>query len=208
MPDIIRIERALIDNQKVPLRFVFGLGPAPHPKRRLLDIMLDEAGSLNDVLTRFLAFARSEPGELAAFDLGAECRAVAELMRHRPEAPSVACDAPEDTPLMVRGNREQIRQVILNLALNALDAAGPDGTLTITAGPEGDHGVVHVCDTGPGFSAEAVANFGTPFYSTREGGTGLGLATSLRITEDQGGTLAVHPDHAAGACVVLRLPKE
>ncbi|MBE0565503.1 MAG: ATP-binding protein, partial [Krumholzibacteria bacterium] len=103
-------------------------------------------------------------------------------------------------------NREQVRQVLLNLALNAGAAAGPQGRVEIAV----DHPTAalrcRVRDDGPGFSAEALANFGTPFYSTREGGTGLGLATSLRLVEDQGGSLAVLSDHTPGACVEMILP--
>ena len=61
-------------------------------------------------------------------------------------------------------------------------------------------------DDGPGFTPEAVDQFGTPFFSTREGGTGLGLATSLRIVEDLGGTLAVDPQFKGGARIILTLP--
>jgi len=180
--------------------------PPDHPKSRLLGIMLDETGRLNDVLTRFLAFARSEPGELTVFEPETECRAVAELLSHRTDAPRVDVRLPEGPPLQARGNREQIRQVILNLALNGVDAGGPDGTLTLTLKAEDRACVLRVCDTGPGFTAEALTYFGTPFYSTREGGTGLGLATSLRIVEDQGGSLTVDTAHSPGGCVVLRLP--
>ena len=61
-------------------------------------------------------------------------------------------------------------------------------------------------DDGPGFTPEAVASLGTPFFTTREGGTGLGLATSLRIVRDHGGELTVDPDHRGGARVEVTLP--
>ena len=178
--------------------------PPDHPKGGLFRIMLDETGRLNQVLTRFLAFARSEPGESTVFDLAEEARAVQQLLAHQPDTAPLKLAGAASLP--VRGNREQIRQVLLNLAINAAAASGPDGQveLTLTASEAGR--ICRVCDTGPGFTADAVANFGTPFFSTRAGGTGLGLATSLRIVEDLGGTLAVDLDHAPGGCVVLTLP--
>lgn len=179
--------------------------PPEHPKSRLLAILQQETGRLNTVLTRFLAFARSEPGELRTFDLTAEARAVVDLMAHQPDTAPVILHT-EVPQVSVQGNAEQIRQVILNLALNAASANPGTDPVEISVRLAGDRGQCLVCDHGPGFSQEAMDNFGTPFYSTREGGTGLGLATSLRIVEDQGGTLEVDREHRGGACVVLSLP--
>ncbi len=163
--------------------------PADHPKAHLLHILLQETRRLNQVLTRFLAFARSEPGETAAFDLASEVRTVGDLLAQRPDAPPIELQVPAGEPFMVTGNPEQARQVMLNMGLNAVQAAGPAGTVTLAITPETNRIHCMISDTGPGFSAEALANFGTPFYSTRHGGTGLGLATSLRLAEDMGGSL-------------------
>ena len=180
--------------------------PPEHPKGRLLGILKDETGRLNSVLTRFLAFARTEPGEAAPFDLGAEAHAVAELVAAQPDLPPITVRGAGTPGLEALANREQVRQVLLNLALNAGAAAGTGGRIDLILDRTDAGCRCRVCDDGPGFTADAVANFGTPFYSTREGGTGLGLATSLRIVEDQGGSLAVVTDHPGGACVELILP--
>jgi len=179
--------------------------PADHPKSRMFTILQEETGRLNQVLSRFLAFARSEPGDIAPFDLPAECRAVVELMEHDPGSVPVTIDSPPGLGAAL-GDPQQIRQVLLNLVLNATVAAGPNGRvdLILKSGPV--QIICSVRDSGPGFSAEAVANFGTPFYSTKSEGTGLGLATSLRIVEDLGGTLAVDSSFTEGASVVLVLP--
>jgi signal transduction histidine kinase len=179
--------------------------PADHPKSRMFTILQEETGRLNQVLSRFLAFARSEPGDIAPFDLPTECRAVVELMEHDPGSVPVTIDSPPGLGAAL-GDPQQIRQVLLNLVLNATVAAGPNGRvdLILKSGP--GQIICSVRDSGPGFSAEAVANFGTPFYSTKSEGTGLGLATSLRIVEDLGGTLAVDSSFTEGASVVLTLP--
>ncbi len=180
---------------------------ADHPKARMLGILKDETGRLNDVLTRFLAFARSEPGEAHPFDLATEARAVADLVAARPGQPPVALTSgarPDaDRPGQPRAGAPGPAEP----GLNAGDAAGPRGRVpSAWTAPATVDVRCRVCDDGPGFTAEAVANFGTPFFSTREGGTGLGLATSLRIVEDQGGTLRVDPEHTPGACVEMILP--
>ncbi len=161
-----------------------------HPKGRMLSILLDEAKRLNSVLTRFLEFARNEPGEQSIFNLVIEVTNIAEMIRHHPDYSKVTCDVitPEDEHLCM-GNREQIRQVLLNLGLNAAAACSPTGKVTFQLVKEGDYSRCAVSDTGPGFTQEALEQFGTPFFSTKPKGTGLGLATSLKIMQDQGGSL-------------------
>ncbi len=178
--------------------------PSDHPKGGLFRIMLDETARLNKVLTRFLAFARNEPGESAPFDLAAEARAVQQLIAHQPETAKV--DLSGEESLMALGNQEQIRQVLFNLALNATAACGTDGEVQMSLTRSGDQAVCRVVDSGPGFSADAIEHFGTPFFSTKQEGTGLGLATSLRITEDLGGSLTIDENHETGGCIVLALP--
>ncbi|MDX2475325.1 MAG: HAMP domain-containing sensor histidine kinase, partial [Candidatus Krumholzibacteria bacterium] len=177
--------------------------PPEHPKGGMFRIMLEETARLNQVLTRFLAFARSEPGDSAPFNLGAEAAAVQQLLAHQPDTAPLQISG--ETNLWATGNAEQIRQVLLNLALNAAAAAGPSGEVELVLAREGDRAVCRVLDSGPGFSADAVDNFGTPFFSTKHEGTGLGLATSLRIAEDLGGTLQIDQDHAPGGSIVLTL---
>jgi signal transduction histidine kinase len=179
--------------------------PVDHPKGRMFAILQEETGRLNQVLSKFLAFARSEPGEAAPFDLVAECRAVADLMAHRPDTPPITVEAEGGLPPAL-GNREQVRQVLLNLALNGAAAAGSGGSVAMTIEPVSAGLRCRITDTGAGFSPEALANFGTPFFSTRSDGTGLGLATSLRIIEDLGGTLEPDPSYSAGGRIQMVLP--
>ena len=112
---------------------------------------------------------------------------------------------PDDLPAVL-GNRDHIRQVLLNLALNGAAAAGPDGAVAVACSAQDRTVTFTITDSGPGFSGEDVANFGTPFYTTRDEGTGLGLATSLRIVEDHGGTLKPEATPDGGGRVAMTLP--
>jgi len=178
-----------------------------HPKGRMLTILLDEARRLNSVLTRFLEFARIEPGDRASFDLLKEARDVAEMIRHHPEFNKTTSQIiAEDDRYPALGNRQQIRQVLLNLALNGAAAGGPGGRIIFRLENTGTSCCCQVMDTGPGFTTEAMDQFGTPFFSTKDQGTGLGLATSLKIVQDQGGTLQPERSPEGGAVVALKLP--
>lgn len=181
--------------------------PAGTGRGRMLAIVREETARLNDVLTRFLTFARPPTGDRSRFDLAHELTDVAELLGHRDHAPAITLDA-GGGGAMVDGDRTGLRQVLLNLLLNAAEAAGaaPAGAVTVTLTSTSSHHQIAVVDNGPGFSPEALASLGNPFFTTREGGTGLGLATSLRIVGDHGGELIVDEAHSDGARVVVRLP--
>lgn len=176
-------------------------------RSRMLAILKEETARLNEVLTRFLGFARPATEGASRFDLGDELRRLGDLLAHRPDAPRVSVRVPDGVH-PCEGDLTQIRQLLLNLGLNAAEAAGPKpgGAVTLALSRQGHELVITVADNGPGFSPEALRNLGTPFFTTRPGGTGLGLATSLRLARDHGGDLVVDPVDTDGARVVVRLP--
>lgn len=178
---------------------------ADSPRGRMLAIIREEAGRLNDVLTRFLSFARPGEARPVRVDLRDELARLADLLAHRDPTADVTLTA-GDEPLVVRGDLGQLRQLLLNVGVNAAEAAGPDGRVGLHAMSEGRRAVILIDDNGPGFTPEAVASLGTPFFSTRDGGTGLGLATSLRIARDHGGDVSVESGHDPGARVRICLP--
>lgn len=177
--------------------------PEKNPKRKLLNILLQETGRLNQVLSQFLDFARAKPGTQETVDLVHEVNSVVGLMANQKDIPPLVTSLPEEC--QVRGNREQVRQIVVNLVLNAAAMGLNSSPVTITVESDGTNGRLMVFDQGPGFTPEALENFGTPFFSTRHGGTGLGLATSLRKAENMNGSLSVADDLTIGACVILSL---
>jgi len=184
--------------------------PPDHPKGNLLRILSTETARLNDVLTRFLAFARPQSGQRETIDLLAETEQVADLVRQRPDAGTIDIAFSTDPSVrwVVEGDREQIRQLLLNLVLNAVQASGPEGVVHITLAGGSAPGLLtcRVEDNGPGFSPEALEHYGTPFFTTRAGGTGLGLAICHRIMEDLEGTLNAANLPEGGAVVTLTFP--
>jgi signal transduction histidine kinase len=107
----------------------------------------------------------------------------------------------------VEGHPQKLRQVLLNLVKNGVEAAGPGGKVLVglSAG-SGGGAVIQVSDTGPGLSAEASHKLFEPFFTTKPTGTGLGLAVSLGIVHAHGGTLEAGQAPGGGARFTIHLP--
>ncbi len=182
--------------------------PPEHPKHRLLQVLIDESVRLNQVLTRFLAFARPRPLSQDEIDVTAEIDAVIALLQGQKEGRAVRFVlAPDAHPaLILHGDREQLRQVLLNVFLNACQAAGEGGTVQVHRSILAHTCRVVVEDSGNGFTQEALENAFTPFFTTKEQGTGLGLAISHRIMELHAGRILLGNREQGGGRVELELP--
>lgn len=111
----------------------------------------------------------------------------------------------------VQGDDAQLQQVFMNLFLNALQAMGPNGTLTITTETaEGENGArllqIQIEDTGVGIAPENLEHLFVPFFSTKKNGTGLGLAISHRIVLEHRGTIRAQSEPGKGSVFSLSLP--
>lgn len=117
----------------------------------------------------------------------------------------VTLDIPPKTSLLA--DRDMLRRAVLNLVLNALDAMPDGGELAITSW-QGPHGIeLEVADSGPGLSDEVRRRAFEPFFSTKPGGTGLGLAVVYRAAEAHGGQVHVLNCPEGGAAFTLCIPR-
>ncbi len=159
--------------------------------------LLRELGYLAHVVTEFLEYARRPPLEFGSVDVRALLAEVAEVCCPGAKpAMRVLVDAAD---LQVRADRGQLRRAIINLTQNAVTAAGPSGTVILEGRPDGAKVVIEVRDSGAGVPAELVDQIFTPFFTTREKGTGLGLAFVRDIVRDHGGEVGVERAPEGGA---------
>jgi two-component system sensor histidine kinase HydH len=134
-------------------------------------------------------------------------QSVLDLVRARAERQRVALHLDADGDLSLTVDPEQLRQVVLNLTLNALDAMPRGGTLRLgVRGAPGGRARIDVEDSGPGIPPAALSRLFEPFFSTKDTGLGLGLVISRRIVEDHGGTLAAANRPEGGARFTIDLP--
>jgi signal transduction histidine kinase len=185
--------------------------------RLLLGILAKESKRLSGLLTDFLKFARPRPPKPLASDLNALAREAARIARgSRPQADAVTVDLDlADTLPAAPVDPDQLQQALLNILVNALDAAAssaaagrPARVTVATAGPgqSGSAWIVRVADTGPGIDPEARARLFEPFFSRKPDGNGLGLAISKRIVEAHAGRIEVASAPGEGATFSIVLP--
>lgn len=183
--------------------------PADSPRRRLVEIQNKEIARLGQTLERFLSFARPQAVLGEPVDLAKIASQVRELVEHRARQQDVSITVENNGAQPVTGDADRLQQVVLNLALNALDAMPQGGRLSfglhLEQGPNGREQVFEVADTGPGIPREEAERIFDPFYTNKENGTGLGLSISERIVEEHGGYIELAPA-AEGACFRIHLP--
>jgi two-component system, NtrC family, sensor histidine kinase HydH len=189
----------------------------PGETAELLNIIVEEANRLNNVVTRFLDYARAErPGRegSARVDLNAIVRKTSHLLGQQDELKNVEVRVRTDDLLpTVAGDAESILQVFLNLGLNALQAMPTGGTLEILTTRRrrsrlgyGQFAEVRFRDTGVGIPRDKLKKLFIPFYTTKTKGTGLGLAISQRIINQHGGTIEVRSTLGQGSTFSVFLP--
>ncbi|MCC6672686.1 MAG: HAMP domain-containing protein [Planctomycetes bacterium] len=168
-----------------------------------------EAYRAHEITARLLTFARQDRGDVGPVDLRACLGEVERILRHQLEQSGLRLhlDLPESLPA-VRSNAGELKQVLLNLLVNARDASPPHSEIRLAA--RGVDGTVEltVQDQGSGVPSEYLERIFDPFFTTKPPGkgTGLGLALSLALVEGHGGRLEVHNTPGSGACFTLTLP--
>ncbi|HEU4724547.1 MAG TPA: ATP-binding protein [Candidatus Eisenbacteria bacterium] len=165
----------------------------------------DEVASLKRLLQEFSEFGRFPAPELAPFPLD-ELLGDLRALYAREIGEGRLRIEPASERLVVSADRGQLRQALVNLVLNGLDAAGAAGTVTVSASRGEREARLDVRDTGPGFTPDAKANLFVPGFTTKSQGSGLGLAVVERIVNEHGGSIAVESRPGAGATFHLRLP--
>ena len=172
-----------------------------------LHIIEGEIRRMERCLHTFLDYARPPKPERHLVDLAALARRTLKLVEVRAERQKVALRfEPPSEPFQVLADAGQVQQLLLNLAINALDAMPQGGLLEIQLRKREGCVELSVLDTGSGIPPSMQGQLFQPFATSKEKGVGLGLVISRRIAEDHGGSLGVQSRPEGGVCFTLRLP--
>ncbi|MEW6324469.1 MAG: ATP-binding protein [Nitrospirota bacterium] len=178
--------------------------------RKLMDIALREMDRLDTIIAAFLTSTRPVDLHVARCNAAAILDETVKLLyTHADFRPSIAVRQEFESPeIWLMADPDQLRQVVWNLLLNAVQAMPQGGTLLVQAARRpGDAGVeVSIRDTGRGIKPEHLSQVFTPFFTTRHGGSGLGLAIVHRIVEAHRGRIHIDSRERHGTTVTLSLP--
>ncbi len=187
----------------------------PREDAEFIEVIVDEVNRLNGVVTAFLDYSRPLKQSFGPTDVGEVVTRTLRLIQNDvPKPIQIRVELAEGLP-RVDGDAEQLKQVLINLVQNAIQAIGErPGEITIrTLRPDrfGDfrttEGVeVQVSDNGPGIPNEQQLNIFVPFFTTKQKGTGLGLAICQRIVKNHGGVISVQSRPGEGTTFMIRLP--
>jgi signal transduction histidine kinase len=190
----------IIRNSAERLRAKYGRKDDP-----TFDFIPEEVDRLDELLRRYLQFARLEIGNIEDVDLGALSE---QLRRHLPASLESAPEFAVPHGLMVRADPSALKQVLLNLLLNA-DAACVQcskARVSLQAKQDGERVEIEISDTGTGMDKETLRRAAEPFFTTRSDGSGLGIYLAQTLTEKMKGTMSIESRTGEGTTVTIRLP--
>ena len=179
-----------------------------HEDVRLMDIVLREAARLEQLVAAFLAFSRPSPPRPRRVDLDRVLAEALEVFANDPAAAAISIER-SLLPTIAWCDPDQARQVFWNLLANAAHAAAgaaTGGTVRVACWTDAERAVCTVEDDGPGIAPADFKHLFTPFFTTKAGGTGLGLATIQRIVDAHRGTVSVSSEPGRGARFTVRFP--
>jgi signal transduction histidine kinase len=163
------------------------------------ELALKEIERICDLITDLLAFSRPAPVEREPADLNQITSQIVRLLdpEARKRDVGIAMALAERMPVVVV-HEAQVKQVLMNVVLNAIQACSSHGTVAVRTGGVEGGAVVEVADTGVGMTAEQREHIFDPFYTTKENGSGLGLYIAHRIVAEHGGSIVALPGDGGG----------
>jgi signal transduction histidine kinase len=183
--------------------------PPDHPAQPQLRTVVSEAERLERLVTDLLEFAHAKEPQISDFELMDLLSSIKTMLEPRLESSRVALRLSTGTnPISIRSDPAGLRQILLNVLINAIDATPEKGTVELTARRDESKKsiIIQVDDSGEGLGANKPDELFQPFVTTKVRGTGLGLAVSKQIVESLGGTLNLENLAAGGARCSITLP--
>jgi signal transduction histidine kinase len=198
--------------------------PQQDSRRQRLDVITEEVERINRTITDMLQFVRPCSPRCEPLDLARLLASAVEMARPRARERDVALAAPTQVDVSLEADDDLLRRVILNLVLNAVDAAPSGGQVRLGVAECPDLAVsdpargtarsvpgveIRVEDDGPGFGDRDPEELFAPFFTTKTTGTGLGLAYSRKVVDAHGGQIRAERDATAGSTrMCVRLPRQ
>jgi len=203
---------------KASAQYLSETSEQPEGRGEFLDIIVDEVDRLNRVVSSFLDYARPPHTDPQPIYVNSAVQLTLQFLRPECDSAEVGLHVTMDPDLpKVRIDIEHLRQVLINLVQNAVQAMASGGDIYVETRTQDRFRIgggarrwvqISVRDTGPGIAPDLLANLFVPFVTTKQQGTGLGLSISQRIVSEAGGRIDVRSRQGFGTTFVVLLPAE
>ena len=197
-----------IKNGLVAIRTFLDIQLQKSDDTELNDLVGREFKRIDSLVTQMLRYSVAKPSMVARVNLHEVLNHSLRLLEHQMSGRLITLTREYDAdPCLVHGEESELQQVFMNLLLNALEAVGNNGSLTvITRNSDHRHLSILVRDSGSGISPKNLSRLFEPFFTTKKNGTGLGLAICRRIVEEHRGRIDVESEPGKGSTFAVMLP--
>ena len=181
------------------------------PLRKYLETVLGDADRCKDIVKHLLAYSRQQSPVKETFQVNSLIEESLNLIRDQKRFLNIKIVREmSDDMLLIRADKNQLSQVVINLVMNAIDAMDRKGTLTFRTifSKSNEKVYIEISDTGCGIPEENLSKVFDPFFTTKEieRGTGLGLSTSYGIVQENGGNISIKETSPMGTTFLIELP--
>ncbi|RXI95533.1 sensor histidine kinase [Anaerobacillus alkaliphilus] len=176
-------------------------------KEQYIKLSLDELQRAEEIITDYLTFAKPSLENVVVLELNSEVDYVHKVLAPFAAMSNLTIEVEKSEKVYILAERQKLHQALINLAKNGLEAMAHGGKLLISIEETATHAVIRIIDTGNGMTEEQITRLGTPYYSTKEKGTGLGTMVVYSIIKIFDGQISVKSTVGKGTCFKIVLPK-
>lgn len=198
-----------IKNGLVAISTFVELLAAKGEDKEMAAVVMKELGRINSLVTQLMRFATPKPTAFARTSAHALLDHALRLLEHQMKGRMISLKRDfRAAPDFIFADESQLQQVFMNLLLNAAEAVGSNGEVTVATETTGSQLLVFIRDSGVGITKENLARLFEPFFTTKKNGTGLGLAICQRVVEEHRGKIEVSSEPGQGSVFIVSLPRE
>ncbi len=177
--------------------------------KEMTDLVRKELARINSLVTQMLRYSAPKPTEFTAVGAHELLDHSLRLLEHQMSGRLITLKRDfRATPDKIHADESQLQQVFMNILLNAVEAVGSNGEVSVGTENAGAHLMIFIRDTGMGITKENLARLFEPFFTTKKNGTGLGLAICQRVVEEHRGRIEIHSEPGNGSAFIITLPRE
>ncbi|WP_078381728.1 ATP-binding protein [Sutcliffiella halmapala] len=175
-------------------------------QQKYIEISISELDRAQTIIQDYLSLAKPNKQEFDRIDLSLEVENVIQLMNTYTNIQNITLRHAVEQTLYLKANKDEIKQVLINIIKNGIEAVGKEGVITVNVYRKEEEIFIEIADNGVGMSAAQMKKIGTPFYSTKDMGTGIGLTISFQIIELLKGKIDVKSEVGKGTTFTISLP--